>query len=161
VESGWIRDGLDREQPELGLRAYGGVPVVHVPIRAIPPHGIRHVQVVYMQPLRAEGGAITYRYPSATGAGASPIGYLTFGMTVKSEYGFHDLHSPSHAVDVEWGTESAPCPRQMRCGSRGVTSERVKVVRLRDGADARTQDIAVVFTLAGEADAVASAPGRP
>jgi hypothetical protein len=161
AESGWILEGLDREQPELGLRAYAGLPVVHVPVRAIPPHGIRHVQVAYMQPLRAESGAITYRYPLGIGAGASPIGHLAVGIEVRSEYGFHDLHSPSHAVDVEWGTESAPCPRQMRCGFRGVTSERVKVVRLRDGADARTQDFAVVFTLAGEADATAFHPARP
>jgi hypothetical protein len=161
VESGWILDGLDREQPELGLRAYAGAPVVHVPLRAIPPRGIRHVQISYMQLLRPEEGAITYRYPLSTGAGASPIGHLTFGMTVTSEHGFHDLRSPSHAVDVAWGTESAPCPARMRCGTRGVTSQRVKVVRLQDGADARARDLAVVFTLAGEADATAFAPGRP
>jgi hypothetical protein len=160
-ESRWILEGLLREQADAGLRAYAGMTMVHVPILAIPPHGIRHVQIGYTQPLRTEAGVTTYRYPLSTAAAAAPIGHLTLGMQVKSEYGFHELRSPTHSVELSLGMESVPCPPQMRCGSRGAPSERIKVVRLEDGNDVRARDFVVVYTLAGEADAVALPPWRP
>lgn len=153
-ESRWIMDGLIRERQITTLDAYAGQVLVHVPVRAIPPGGARYVQVQYTQPLRAEGGAITYRYPLSTGAAAAPARHLTLGMEVETEAGFVELRSPSHAVDVTWGTESAPCPPRYRCGSRGVASERKRVVRLQPGDDVRERDFVVVYT-------PAASEGRP
>lgn len=151
-ESRWIMDGLIRERRVTGMRAYAGQVLVHVPVRAIPPGGARQLQIQYTQPLRAEGRAVAYRYPLSTGAAAAPIGHLTLGMEVKTEAGFIELRSPSHAVDVEWGTESAPCPPRFRCGSRGVASERVRVVRLQPGSDVRERDFELVYTPAASRD---------
>ena len=152
-ESRWIAEGIVRDRPDSGLRAYAGVPLVHVAVRAIPAGGARHVQVGYTQPLRAQDGAVSFRYPLSTGAAAAPIGHLTLGLEVKSEYGFRELASPSHAVQVSLGMESAPCPPAYRCGSRGVPTERIKVVRLQEGRDVRARDFEVVYTLADAADA--------
>lgn len=144
-ESRWIMDGLIRARQVTALRAYAGQVLVHVPVRAIPPGGARYLQIQYTQPLRAEGGAVTYRYPLSTGGAAAPAGHLTLGMEVKTEAGFVEVRSPSHAVDVQWGTESAPCPPRYRCGSRGVASERIRVVRLQPGDDVRARDFELVY----------------
>lgn len=152
-EARWIAEGIVRERPDSGLRAYAGMRLVHVALRGIPAGGARHVQVGYAQPLRARDGAVSYRYPLSAGAAAAPIGHLTLGLEVESEHGFRTLGSPSHAVQVSLGTESAPCPPRYRCGFRGVPTERVKVVRLQDGGDVRTRDFEVVYTLADSADA--------
>jgi hypothetical protein len=162
-ESRWILEGLVPGQPDSGLRAYAGVPVVHVAVPSIPPRGIRHVQIAYTQPLRAEGGVITYRYPLSTGAGASPIGHLTLGMEVETENGFRDLRSPSHAVDVHTGTEGGPCRPRERCGWTNVTTHRIKVVRVQESTELRTRDFELVYTPADPARprSAASAPGRP
>lgn len=157
-ESRWIMEGRLRGHGDAILRAYAGEALLHVAVRSIPPGGVRRVHIIYSQPLRAQAGVSTYRYPLSVGADAAPIGHVTLGMEVKSEYGFHDLHSPSHPVNVEWGTESVRCSPRMACGTRGATSERIKVVRMRDGAGDRSQDFTVRFTLAGQADAVAFAP---
>ena len=145
-ESRWIMDGLIRDRQVTALRAYAGQVLVHVPVRAIPPGGARYLQIQYTQPLRAEGGAITYRYPLSTGAAAAPVGHLTLGMEVETEAGFVELRSPSHVVDVQWGSESAPCPPRFRCGYRGVASERKRVVRLQPADDVRERDFVVVYT---------------
>jgi hypothetical protein len=131
--------------------------MVHVPIPTIPAHGTKHLQIHYTQPLRAEGASITYRYPLAAGT-AARIGHLELGMTISTEAGFDDLRSPSHAVNVQPGTELAPCPPQMRCGYRGVTSHRVKVVRLRDPMNARTRDFELVYTPTDPASGAATVP---
>jgi hypothetical protein len=165
-ESRWIMEGLVRGQPDSGLRAYAGVPVVpvvHVAVASIPPRGIRHVRIAYTQPLRAEGGAITYRYPLSTGARAVPIGHLTLGVEVKTENGFRDLRSPSHAVDVQAGTEGGPCRPEAACGWTTVTTHRVKVVRLQEGPELRARDFELVYTPDDPAQprSAASPPGRP
>jgi hypothetical protein len=162
-ESRWIVEGLVRGQPDSGLRAYAGVPVVHVAVPSIPPRGIRHVQIGYTQALRAEGGAITWRYPLATGAGAAPVGHLTLGVEVETENGFRDLRSPSHAVDVQTGTEGGPCRPRERCGWTTVTTHRVKVVRLQQGPELRTRDFELVYVPADPVQprSATAAPVRP
>lgn len=150
-EARWIAEGIVRERPGSGLRAYAGMPLVHVAVRAIPAGGARHVQVGYTQALQARDGAVSYRYPLSAGAAAAPIGHLALGMEVKSEHGFRDLRSPSHAVDIQWGTESGRCRPEAACGFTNVPSQRVKVVRLREGTDVRARDLEVVYTLADAA----------
>lgn len=145
-EARWIAEGLVRDRRVAALRAYTGTRIVHVAVRAIPPGARRHLQIQYTQPPRREDGRVHYRYPLSFGAAAAPIGELTLGMQVETEAGFVDLRSPSHAVDVQWGTESAPCPPQMACGFRGVPSERKRVVRLEPGVDARRRDFELVYT---------------
>lgn len=145
-ESRGIMDGLvrDRRGPDLG--AYAGQVLVHVPVRDIPPGGVRELQIQYTQPLRMEDGRVTYRYPLSVGARESRIGELRLGMTVKTEAGFVEVGSPSHAVDLELGMESGPCHPRARCGSRGYPSERVRVVRLEPRADDRRRDFRLVYT---------------
>lgn len=147
-ESRLILDGLARERPRAGLGAYAGWRVVHVRIPAIPPGGTKRVQIGYAQTLRPERGALTFRYPLALAAAASPIGHLTVGMEVRTESGFGDLRSPSHPVRIQLGSEPGPCRPQERCGSRGYPSQRVKVVRMEPGLNVRRRDFVVVYTLA-------------
>lgn len=144
-ESRWILEGLARERRDARLREYAGANVVHVRIPGIRAHGVKHVQIGYSQPLRAENGVIGYRYPLALAA-AAPIGHLTLGMTVKTEAGFRDVGSPSHPVDVQLGTEPGPCQPQERCGTRGYPSERVRVIRLLNAAEARRRDFELRYT---------------
>lgn len=143
AESRRMAEEIVAGRPDSGLRAYAGMQVVHAPVSAIPAHASRRLQIAYTQPLRVEGGAVTWRYPLSAGAA---IGDLTLGVEVTTEHGFRDLGSPSHAVDVSLGTESAPCPPRMRCGTRGVPSDRVKVVRLLNGHDMRARDFELVYT---------------
>jgi Vault protein inter-alpha-trypsin domain len=142
-ESRLILDGLARARPEAGLAAYAGMDVVHVRVPAIGPRGVKHLQIAYTQPLRAEGGRIAYRYPLAVAA--APVGHLDLGMTVKTEAGFEELRSPTHAVRIEVGTEPGPCAPRERCGYKGYPSHRVRVVRLEHAADARTRDFELVY----------------
>jgi hypothetical protein len=148
-ESRWILQGLMREWGDARLGAYAAAGVVHVRIPAIPAHGVKHVQIGYSQPLRAENGAIGYRYPLALAA-AAPAGHIRLGMTVKTEAGFRDVGSPSHAVDVQWGTESRRCLPRERCGTRGFPTHRVRVIRLLDAGGHRTRDFELLYTPVAE-----------
>ncbi|HEU0015159.1 MAG TPA: hypothetical protein VFQ45_15825 [Longimicrobium sp.] len=148
-ESRLILDGLARARPEL--RAYAGEQLVHVHLPSVPPGGTQHIQVGYTQPLGGGGGAIAYRYPLA--AAPAPAGDLDIVLTVRTEHGFRDLHSPGHAVRVEWGTEMARCPPTHRCGYHGVMSHRVKIVRFHGGAEARGRDFEIVYEPAGAGEA--------
>lgn len=140
-ESRRILDELTRGRPEVAM--WNRRVMVHVPIPAIPAHGVKRLQIHYTQPLGTEAGVVRYAYPLSLSA---PAGHLTLGVTVKTETGFQDLHSPSHAVNVQWGTESARCPPQMRCGFRGVTSHRVKIVRLIDARREGFHDFELLYT---------------
>jgi hypothetical protein len=143
-ESRWILQGLARERQGARLREYASANVVHVRIPSIDAHGVKRMQIGYSQPLRADDGVIGYRYPlSIASAGA---GHVTLGMTVKTEAGFRDVGSPSHAVDVQWGTESRRCLPRERCGSRGFPSERVRVIRLLSDGGVRTRDFELLYT---------------
>jgi len=147
-----------RGQPRSRARAYDGMEIVHVRIAAIPPHGTRRVKIAYTQTLRPDGGAVTYRYPLHL-APAMPAGALSLGAEVATPAGFVDFGSPSHAVDVRWGSEAARCPPRARCGWTGVASRRKRVVRLADGADARRRDFVLVYTPArAETDSVTVDP---
>jgi hypothetical protein len=148
-ESRWILEGLARERRDARLREYAAARVVHVRIPSVAAHGSKHMQIGYSQPLRAENGVIGYRYPLALAA-AAPVGHVTLGMTVKTEAGFRDVHSPSHAVDVQWGTEPGRCLPRERCGTRGFPSERVRVIRLLDAGEHRTRDFELLYTPVAE-----------
>jgi hypothetical protein len=147
-ESRLMLDSLARERPGAGLAAYARVRVMHVRIPPIAPGGVKHVQVGYSQTLPTERRHVAWRYPLSLGAAASPIGHLTLGMEVRTESGFSDLRSPSHRIDVQWGTEMGRCPPQSRCGYTSVPSRRRKVVRLEPSANARRRDFELVYTLA-------------
>ncbi len=145
-ESRWILDGIARERPGSGLEVYAGQRLVHVHLPSVPPGGSQRIQLGYTQPVRARGAALGYRYPLAVGAAAAPIGVLDMVLEVRTGAGFRDLRSPSHAVDVQVGTEPGPCPPRSRCGTMSVTSHRVKVVRLKTGGDVRARDFELVYT---------------
>jgi len=132
-------------QPGSQARTYAGMDLVHVRIPPIPPGATRSLQIAYSQPLRARAGSLVYQYPLGQAA-ATPVGELSVGVTVTTRAGFTELHSPSHAVDVRWGTEMGRCPPRARCGFRGVPSRRQKVVRMEDAPDARTRDFVLVYT---------------
>jgi hypothetical protein len=158
-ESRRMLDSLLREQPDSGLRAYAGRRLVHVRVPSAPPGGVQWVRLSYTQPLHREGGSIAYRYPLSAG-GAAPGVRVEFRSTVKTPAGFGGLRSPSHAVQVEWGTELGPCPPDSRCGSMEVPSRRVKEVRLSGGAELRARDIEIVYTPLDAAEGTASVPER-
>lgn len=156
-ESRWILEGLARERRDPRLREYAAANVVHVRIPSINAHGVKQMQIGYSQPLRADGGVVAYRYPLSLAA-AAPAGHVTLGMTVKTEAGFRDVGSPSHAVDVQLGTESGPCLPQERCGTRGFPSERVRVIRLLDGEGGRVRDFELVYTPIADQRGATSVP---
>jgi hypothetical protein len=145
-ESRWIMDGILRERPEPALREYAEIALVHVRVPSVPARGTQRLQIQYSQPLRMQDGAVRYTYPLSVGAAAAPIRHLEVGMEIRTEHGFGGLLSPSHPVDVEWGTEMGRCPPRARCGFRGVTSHRVKVVRVAEGRADRSRDFEVVYT---------------
>lgn len=145
AEARRMLERIVRERPDSGLREYAGVELVHVAVAAIPPAGERRVRIVYDQALRDDDGTQAFRYPLSVGATASPIGSLRMELTIHTEAGFEDVHSPSHAVDVRPGMEGVLCPRAMRCGYRGGASFRVKVVHLVPGPDDRTRDLEIRY----------------
>lgn len=145
-ESRWIMDGILRERSGPALREYAEIGLVHVRVPSIPARGTQRLRIQYAQPLRTHEGAVRYTYPLSIGAAAAPIGHLSLGMEVKTVAGFRDLHSPSHPVDVKWGTEVGRCPPRARCGFRNVPSQRVKVVRMDEGRVDRSRDFEVVYT---------------
>jgi len=144
-ESRLILQGLARERRIPGLGEYARTGVVHVSVRDIPANGSRHLRIVYTQVPHVDGDRVVYRYPLSAGLAAAPAGHLTLGVEVKTAAGFDDLRSPSHAVEVEWGMEPGPCPPEARCGSMGVPSRRVKVVRLQSGREDRRRDFELVY----------------
>jgi hypothetical protein len=144
-EARWMLDALARERPRAGLQAYSGKRVVHVRVPPIPPGGVKHLQIGYTQPLRTERGAVTWRYPLSQAASVAPIGHLDLGMTIKTENGFADLRSPSHRVNVQWGMEPGPCAPRERCGTKGYSSHRVRVIRMEHAADVRRRDFELVY----------------
>lgn len=162
-ESRWILEGLMREGRDAVLREYAHAVLVHVPVRDIPPGEGRELRIIYTQPLRAENGAITWRYPLTAGAAAAPAGHLTLGLTVKTEAGFRDIASPSHTVDVRLGTEPGPCAPEERCGTKGYPSQRVRVVRMLPAPGNRTRDFELVYTPVNAATdrGVTAAPAEP
>ncbi|HST59768.1 MAG TPA: hypothetical protein VLK84_13785 [Longimicrobium sp.] len=149
-ESRWIAEGIVRHQPDAGLGAYAGTALMHVPVR-LSARGTGRVQISYAQPVIAENGTFTYRYPLAAGREAARAGHLALGATVKTETGFRDLRSPSHAVQVEWGTELGRCPPQSACGSMSVPSRRVKTIRLTPAPGDWRRDFELVYTAADSA----------
>lgn len=147
-EARLLLDGLARERPRAGLAAYRGRRMLHVRIPRIAPGAAKDLTISYSQMLPRSGGPVAWRYPLSVGAAASPIGHLTLRMEVRTPSGFTDLRSPSHRVDVEWGTEMGRCPPNARCGYMGVPSRRVKRVRLEPSEATRRRDFELVYVLA-------------
>ena len=160
-ESRWILQGLMREGRDAVLREYAHAVLVHVPVRDIPPGGVRELQIIYTQPLRAENGAITWRYPLTVGAGAAQISHVTLGLTVKTEAGFRAIASPSHEVVMQLGMEPGPCAPQERCGTKGYPSERVRVVRMVPAPGNRVRDFELVYTPEDSGSRSAVGPPQP
>jgi hypothetical protein len=104
------------------------------------------VQIGYAQPLDTVAGTITYRYPmrmmgeTVTGPG------LSLQLDIETVAGFEALGSPSHALDVQWGTEAVRCPPQSRCGFTSGPSRRKRVVRMLDTPGARARDFVLAYT---------------
>jgi len=147
-------------QPSSQAGSFRDAQVVHVRIPAIPPGATRRLQIGYSQPLRARAGSLVYQYPLA-GAATAPAGELSLGVTVTTRAGFTELHSPSHAVDVRWGSEMGRCPPGARCGFTGVPSRRQKVVRMEHTPDARTHDFVLVYTPSAGEGARPTDPWQP
>lgn len=145
-ESRRILQQILHERPGSRVGSYADIDVVHIRIPSIPPGATRRLQIGYSQPLQAQGRALVYRYPLGQVAAAAPVGELTLGLTVNTRAGFAELHSPSHAIDVAWGTEMGRCPPRARCGFTSVPSRRQKVVRMQPAGDARTRDFVLVYT---------------
>ncbi|HEU4453618.1 MAG TPA: hypothetical protein VFR81_11195 [Longimicrobium sp.] len=158
-ESRWILEGMARERPRSGLRAYLGRRVLHAPVLDIPARGRMTVRIEYTQRLRETGEGLAYTYPLSAGGDAPPIGGLSLGLQIRTEAGFRAVSSPSHDVSLGWGSESVRCPPTHRCGYRGATSQRIRVVRMRGGRETRRKDFHLVYvpTPPGAPDAV-SAP---
>jgi hypothetical protein len=154
-ESRWIAEGIARGRDGSGrdasrLEGYAGRALVHVAVR-LPAGAAGRLQIIYRQPIQAENGLHTYRYPLSAGGEAARAGHVALGATVRTETGFRDLRSPSHAVQVEWGTELGRCPPQSACGTTSVPSQRVKVIRLTPAPGDWTRDFELVYTAADAA----------
>ncbi|HEX8433260.1 MAG TPA: VIT domain-containing protein [Longimicrobium sp.] len=156
AESRSVLATLMREGRNRGLRAYAGLEVVHVPVPSIPARGSQRVRITYLEMLRPRSGALAYRYPLTTGA---PPRRLALRMTVRTEHGFRDFASPSHPVEVTWGSEGVRCPPRYRCGWMGATSRRVKHVRLDSVPATRRRDFVLRFTPAASASELPPEPG--
>lgn len=144
-EARWIAEGLLRDRRTPGLREYARTRLVHVSVRAVPPGGSRRVEVTYNQAIRSVDGRVVHRYPLSVGAEASPIAQVRLGISIETEAGFQELRSPSHAVDEQLGSEIAPCPPEAACGSMGVPTERIKILRVRDETNVPRRDFEVTY----------------
>jgi len=155
-ESRWVLEGVLRDRPSPGLRAYRGARVLHAPILDIPARGVMVVSVHYTQPLREADGSVAYAYPLSVGGDGPPAGPFKAVVTVESEAGFRALSSPSHELDVRWGSEQVRCPCGSRCGTTGAESHRIKHVRASGDGDRRRKAFELVYTLIppGSPDAV-------
>lgn len=162
-ESRWILEGMARDRPRSGLRAYLGRRVLHAPVLDIPAGGAMTVRFQYTQPLRETREGLAYAYPLSAGGDAPPIDGLSLGLEIKTEAGFRAVSSPSHDVALGWGSESVRCPPTHRCGYRGAESHRIRVVRMREGVAARRKDFHLVYTPTppGAPDAVSRPPDPP
>jgi hypothetical protein len=157
-ESRWVLEGILRDRPSPGLRAYRGARVLHMPILDIPARRVMLVTVSYTQALRETGGSVAYTYPLSVGGDGPATGPFKAMVTVESEAGFRALSSPSHELDVRWGWELVRCPCGSRCGSTGAESHRIK--RVQASGSGRRKAFELVYTLIppGSPDAVFPPP---
>jgi hypothetical protein len=116
---------------------------VHVHVPSIPANGSQYVQIGYTQPVRASGEALSWRYPLSVGSAASQLMRLV--MQIDTEAGFRDIRSPTHEVEIRWGSKAAPCPPRARCGTTSVPSDLVRVVVLWGGREVRARDFELVY----------------
>jgi hypothetical protein len=159
-ESRWVLEGILRDRPSAGLRAYRGARVLHAPILDIPARTVMQVTVHYHQPLREADGSVAYSYPLSVGEDAPPLGPFKALVIVETEAGFRALSSPSHELEVRWGWELVRCPCGSRCGRRGAESHRIKHVRASGYGGERRKAFELVYTLIppGSPDAVSPPP---
>lgn len=142
-ESRWIMEGIARERPDAAPRGYAGRKLVHVHVPSIPANGSQYVQIGYTQPVRVSGETLSWRYPLSIGSAASQLMRLV--MEIDTEAGFRDIRSPTHDVDVRWGSKSGRCPPRARCGTTNVPSELSRVVILWGGNEVRPRDFELVY----------------
>ncbi len=162
-ESRWVLEGILRDRPSAALRAYRGTRVLHAPILDIPARTVMQVAVHYHQPLRESGGSVAYTFPLSVGGDAPSATPFAARVTVESEAGFRAFSSPSHELDVRWGSESVRCPCNARCGWTGAESHRIKHAGASGGGRGeRRKEFRLVYTLIppGSPDAV-SPPQDP
>jgi len=159
-ESRWILEGMARERPRSGARAYLGRRVLHAPVSDVPARGAMTVRIDYTQRLRETGRSVAYTYPLSVGGAGAAIGPFEVLATVVTEAGFRALSSPSHELDVRWGSEQVRCPCGSRCGTTGAESHRIKIVRASGSGGERRKAFELVYTpiAPGSPDAVSRPP---
>lgn len=141
-----VLDSVRRAWPNAGVDVLERYDLVHVRIPSIPARGTQGVQFGFTQPIPQDGAERVYDYPLDVGATRVPIGNLSFVMEIVTESGFEALSSPTHPVQVEFGTELGPCPPEARCGWTGVPSTRVKIVRYHAVGETRARHLQVRYT---------------
>lgn len=124
-----IYDEIVRRQRDPGLLEYAGKGLFQASIFPIPPNSDKKLELTYSQVLKAESGAVSYRYPLGTGRNvwASPqpiplngqvedqsvvrnpnqqIGTVSGRIEIHSPQSLRNVYSPSHTIDVNRKTDN-------------------------------------------------------
>ncbi|MFL6208388.1 MAG: VIT and vWA domain-containing protein [Pyrinomonadaceae bacterium] len=101
-----IYDEIVRRQRDPGLLEYAGKNLFQARIFPIPPHSDKKLELTYTQVLRAESGAVAYRYPLGTGHNLVEIGTVAGRVELEGKEPLRNIYSPSHAIDITRTKES-------------------------------------------------------
>lgn len=96
-----IYDEIVRRQRDPGLLEYAGKDLFQASIFPIPPNSDKKLEITYTQVVRAEGGAVSYRYPLGTGRQLAEIGSVAGRIEVESKDPLRNVYSPTHIIDVK------------------------------------------------------------
>src|SRR5262245_4616098 len=96
-----IYDEIVRRQRDPGLLEYAGKDLFQASIFPIPPRSDKKLEITYSQVLKAESGAVAYRYPLGTGRQMTQIGTVAGRVVLESKEPLRNIYSPSHEIDVK------------------------------------------------------------
>lgn len=96
-----IYEEIVRKAKDPALLEYAGRDLYKARLFPIPAGGSREIRIEYAELLRADGGALSYRYPLSTEKfSASPVKSLSVKVLVRQPAPLAAIYSPSHEAKV-------------------------------------------------------------
>lgn len=113
-----IYDEIVRRQRDPGLLEYAGKNLFQASIFPIPPNSDKKLELAYSEILKADSGAVAYRYPLGTGqnvwrqqadgdervrpsAMSQQFGTISGTVEIIGKEAIRNIYSPSHTIDVK------------------------------------------------------------
>jgi Ca-activated chloride channel family protein len=91
-----------RRVADPGLLEYAGKDLFEADVFPIEPRSTKKIELAYTQVIKAENGAVSYRYPLGSGRRllTQPVGQISASIEVSSPVDLKNIFSPSHKIVV-------------------------------------------------------------